>query len=78
MRSLFPWVSEQVVYDTIGAIVGGTWATRKRAGGLKPIAFNVALPRSALTLGERILSTPLPAGGTVRQGANVELGDVVK
>ncbi len=31
-----------------------------------------------MTLGERILSTPLPAGGTVRQGANVELGDVVK
>jgi multidrug efflux pump subunit AcrB len=27
---------------------------------------------------ERILSTPLPAGGTPRQGANVELGDVVK
>ena len=27
---------------------------------------------------ERILSTPLPAGGTARQGVNVELGDVVK
>ncbi len=25
-----------------------------------------------------MLSTPLPAGGTVRQGNNVELGDVVK
>ena len=31
-----------------------------------------------MTLDERILSTPLPAGGTARQGANVELGDVVK
>jgi multidrug efflux pump subunit AcrB len=30
-----------------------------------------------LTPGERILSTPLPAGGTTRQGSNVELGDVV-
>ena len=37
----------------------------------------MALPRSGLTLDERVLSTPLPAGGTARQGANVELGDVV-
>ena len=50
----------------------------QRGSGLKPIAINVALPRSALTLDERLLSTPLPAGGTPRQGANVELGDVVK
>ena len=28
-------------------------------------------------MGERILSTPLPAGGTTTRGANVELGDVV-
>ncbi len=28
-------------------------------------------------MSERILSTPLPAGGTARSGANVELGDVV-
>ncbi len=75
----FHGVSEQAVYDTIGAIVGGTnVGYSQRGSGLKPIAINVALPRSALTLGERILSTPLPAGGTVRQGANVELGDVVK
>jgi multidrug efflux pump subunit AcrB len=31
-----------------------------------------------MTSGERILSTPLPAGGTIRQGRNVELGDVVR
>ena len=75
----FHGVSEQAVYDTIGAIVGGTnVGYSQRGSGLKPIAINVALPRSGLTLGERILSTPLPAGGTVRQGANVELGDVVK
>ena len=53
-------------------------AIRSAASGLKPIAINVALPQSALTLDERLLSTPLPAGGTARQGANVELGDVVK
>jgi multidrug efflux pump subunit AcrB len=75
----FHGVSEQAVYDTTAAIVGGTnVGFSQRGGGLKPIAINVALPKSALTLGERILSTPLPAGGTVRQGANVELGDVVK
>ena len=50
----------------------------QRGEGLKPIDISVALPRSERTLDERILSTPLPAGGTVRQGANVELGDVVK
>jgi multidrug efflux pump subunit AcrB len=31
-----------------------------------------------MTPGERMLSTPLPAGGTARQGANVELGDVLR
>ncbi len=45
---------------------------------MKPIDITLALPRSALTLSEKILSTPLPAGGTARQGTNVELGDVVK
>jgi hypothetical protein len=44
---------------------------------LKPIDISVMLPRSERALDERILSTPIPAGGTVRQGANVELGDVV-
>ena len=75
----FHGVSQQAVYDTIGAIVGGTQVGFSQRGqGLKPIAINVALPRAALTLDERILSTPLPAGGTARQGANVELGDVIK
>ncbi len=71
-------VDEQAVYDTLGALIGGTQlGYSQRGGGLKPIAINVALPRSGLTLDERLLSTPLPAGGTPRQGANVELGDVV-
>ena len=71
-------VEEQAVYDTIGALIGGTKVGySQRGGGLKPIAINVALPLSDLTLDERLLSTPLPAGGTPRQGANVELGDVV-
>ncbi len=74
----FHGVQEQAVYDTIAALVGGTEVGySQRASGLKPIAIKVALPRSGLTLDERMLSTPLPAGGTARQGANVELGDVV-
>jgi multidrug efflux pump subunit AcrB len=74
----FHGVQEQAVYDTIAALVGGTKVGySQRGSGLKPIAIKVALPMSGLTLGERVLSTPLPAGGTARQGANVELGDVV-
>ena len=74
----FHGVDEQAVYDTIGALVGGTQVGySQRGSGLKPIAINVALPMSGLTLDARLLSTPLPAGGTPRQGANVELGDVV-
>ncbi len=72
-------VEEQAVYDTIAALVGGVKiGFSQRGGGAKPIDITVALPRSAMAPGERILSTPLPAGGTARQGANVELGDVVK
>ena len=74
----FYGVDEQVVYDTIGAIIGGVKVGFSQRGhGAKPIEIVVKLPRSAEWLGERILSTPLPAGGTRRQGANVELGDVV-
>jgi multidrug efflux pump subunit AcrB len=72
-------VEEKAVYDTIGALVGGVKiGFSQRGGGAKPIDITVALPRSAMSPVERILSTPLPAGGTARQGANVELGDVVK
>jgi multidrug efflux pump subunit AcrB len=72
-------VEERAVYDTIGALVGGVKiGFSQRGGGAKPIDVTVALARSQMTSSERILSTPLPAGGTPRQGANVELGDVVK
>ena len=75
----FHGVDEQAVYDTIDGLLGGApIGFSQRGDGLKPIDISVALPRAARTLDESILSTPLPAGGTVRQGANVELGDVVK
>jgi multidrug efflux pump subunit AcrB len=74
----FYGVDEQAVYDTIGAIVGGVKVGYSQRGhGAKPIEIDVKLPRRALAMGERLLSTPLPAGGTARRGANVELGDVV-
>ncbi|MFZ5781196.1 MAG: efflux RND transporter permease subunit [Pseudomonadota bacterium] len=74
----FYGVEEQAVYDTIAAIIGGVKVGYSQRGhGAKPIEIVVALPREAEWFGERILSTPLPAGGTARQGANVELGDVV-
>ena len=75
----FYGVEEQAVYDTISALVGGVKVGfSQRGAGTKPIDISVKLPKSAMTLDQRLLSTPLPAGGTVRQGANVELGDVVK
>jgi multidrug efflux pump subunit AcrB len=75
----FHGVEEQAVYDTIGALVGGVKiGFSQRGGGAKPIDISIQLPRSAMAPSERILSTPLPAGGTARQGSNVELGDVVK
>jgi len=49
----------------------------QRGYGTKPIEIDVKLPKRAEWISERILSTPLPAGGTARQGKNVELGDVV-
>lgn len=74
----FYGVEEQAVYDTIAAIIGGVKVGySQRSHNAKPIEIVVKLPRSAESLSERILSTPLPAGGTRRQGANVELGDVV-
>jgi multidrug efflux pump subunit AcrB len=74
----FHGVEEQAVYDTIAALVGGVQVGYSQRGhGTKPIDITIALPQSELRSGEHILSTPLPAGGTVREGRNVELGDVV-
>ncbi len=71
-------VEQQAVYDTIAGLVGGVRIGYSQKGhGTKPIDISLQLPKSQRWLGEHILSTPVPAGGTVRQGANVELGDVV-
>ena len=74
----FHGVGQQAVYDTIATIIGGAEIGYSQRGhGAKPYNIVVKMPRSALSMGERILTTPLPAGGTMRVGRNVELGDVV-
>ena len=74
----FHGVEQQVVYDTIATVIGGAEIGYSQRGhGARPYNIVVKLPRSALSIGEHILSTPIPAGGTVREGKNVELGDVV-
>jgi multidrug efflux pump subunit AcrB len=74
----FYGVEQQAVYDTIAALVGGVKVGYSQRGyGTKPIEIDIKLPKNAQWIGERILSTPLPAGGTATRGANVELGDVV-
>ena len=72
-------VEERAVYDTLQALIRGVKiGYSQRGSGFKPIDISIAMPQSALRHGEHILSTPVPAGGTVRQGVNVELGDVVR
>ena len=75
----FHGVEERSVYDTLAALVGGMKIGYSQRGpGFKPIDISVMLPKDDLAWTEKILSTPLPAGGTARQGKNVELGDVVR
>jgi multidrug efflux pump subunit AcrB len=74
----FYGVEEQAVYDTIAALTGGVKVGySQRGAGTKPIDITLQLPKTKAWLGEHILSTPIPAGGTKREGHNVELGDVV-
>ncbi|MBI1260783.1 MAG: AcrB/AcrD/AcrF family protein [Rhizobiales bacterium] len=71
-------VEEQAVYDTIASIVGGVdIGFSQKGNGAKPYEIVLKLPRRDMSMSEKILSTPLPAGGTAREGRNVELGDVV-
>ena len=73
-------VQEEAVYDTLAALLGGVSVGYSHRGdGKNPVEIAVRLPKSGLTMGERILSTPIPAPGPAGDtGANVELGDVVK
>ena len=67
-------VEQQAVYDTIQALLDGMAVGYSHRGeGIYPIEIAIRLPKSGLRLGERLLSTPVPA----RDGT-VELGDVVR
>ena len=75
----FHGVQEQTLYDTLAALLGGARVGYSlRGGGADPVEIAVRLPKSGLTLGERLLATPLAAPGEAADtGAVVELGDVV-
>ncbi|MGB0747725.1 MAG: efflux RND transporter permease subunit [Magnetospiraceae bacterium] len=69
----FHGVEEEAVYDTIAALMGGISVGYSHRGhGANPVEIAIQLPKSGLTLTERLLSTPVPA-----QNGIVELGDVV-
>ena len=69
----FHGVEEEAVYDTIAVLYGGvSVGYSHRGGGANPVEIAIRLPRSALSPGEAILSTPVPG-----RGGNVELGDLV-
>ncbi len=78
----FHGVEEEAVYDTISALIGGVSVgyshrtlppqAQGSTGGIDPIEINIRLPKSDLTLNERLLATPVPGSKGV-----VELGDVV-
>jgi len=73
-------VQEQALYDTIDALIGGvTVGYSQRGSGINPVEIAVRLPKSGLSMTERLLSTPVPAPGEAADsGAIVELGDVVR
>jgi multidrug efflux pump subunit AcrB len=76
----FHGVQEQALYDTLEALVGGvSVGYSQRGSGVNPVEIAVRLPKSALSMGEKLLSTPIPAPGEAADsGRVVELGDVVK
>ncbi len=73
-------VQEQAIYDTIDALIGGVAVGySQRGSGIDPIEIAIRLPKSARSISESLLSTPLPAPGEAADsGAVVELGDVVR
>jgi multidrug efflux pump subunit AcrB len=70
----FHGVEEEAVFDTLRALFSGVSVGYSHRGhGTNPIEIAVKLPRSALSIDERLLSTPVPGAKGV-----VELGDVVR
>jgi len=67
-------VEEQAVYDTLGALTGGVSVGYSHRGvGRDPAVISIRLPKSELTLSERLLTTPVPG-----LRGSPELGDLVR
>lgn len=71
-------VEQRDVYDTIRAYLSGVPVGYSHRGhGRHPIEIAVQLPKSALSISERSLSTPIPANALPGNRSIVEMGDVV-
>jgi multidrug efflux pump subunit AcrB len=71
-------VQQSDIYDTIGALIGGTTVGYSHRGeGRNPVEIAVELPRSDRSWSERLASTPVPANTLPGDRTVVELGDVV-
>jgi len=70
----FYGVEQQAVYDTLSTLMSGvTIGYSHRGEEVYPVEIAIRLPKSELTLNERLLATPVPGAKGV-----VELGDVVR
>src|SRR5690606_8863664 len=71
-------VEQSDVYDALRYLYGGaTVGYSHRGGGRQPIPIRIALSKSAATIDERALATPVPANALPGGRGVVELGDVV-
>ena len=74
----FNKVEEGDVYDTLQSLYAqNTVGYSHRGGGRQPIPIRMGLPKSEKLIGERALSTPVPANALPGGRGVVELGDVV-
>jgi multidrug efflux pump subunit AcrB len=74
----FHGVEQRDVYDALRTLEGGsTVGYSHRGGGRQPIPIRLELPKSERVLGERALTTPVPANALPGNRTVVELGDVV-
>ena len=71
-------VEQSAVYDTIGALLGGTSVGYSYKGpGRTPLDIVVELPKDDLAWTARLASTPVPANAIPGSNRVVELGQVV-
>ncbi len=71
-------VTQADVYDSIGALTGGTLVGYSHRGEDRlPVDIRVALPRSAQSWNALLAATPVPANALPGNRSIIELGDVV-